>query len=125
MIGNRILNTRGQITGKPRQTTLGYAYNPSTKACQVMTGWDGRSDWYRNALAEPEVGLWVDLMKTLARANKLTLEENVVEIKECSPWTHLPNACYLNWKTSRTMVRRIGTIRSLTITPSQRFIPTE
>jgi deazaflavin-dependent oxidoreductase (nitroreductase family) len=82
-IGDRILilNTRGRITGMPRQTALGYAYDPSTKSYLVMTGWSGRSDWYRNALAEPEVALWVGSMKMLARASKLTLEENVTEIK--------------------------------------------
>jgi deazaflavin-dependent oxidoreductase (nitroreductase family) len=82
-IGDRILilNTRGRITGKPRQTALGYAYDPSTKGYLVMTGWSGRSDWYRNALAEPEVALWVGSMKMLARVSELTLEENVTEIK--------------------------------------------
>jgi deazaflavin-dependent oxidoreductase (nitroreductase family) len=82
-VGNRILilNTRGRISGKPRQTALGYAYDPSTKGYLVMTGWGGRSDWYRNALAEPEVVLWVGSMKMPARANKLTLKENVAEIK--------------------------------------------
>jgi hypothetical protein len=82
-IGNRIhiLNSRGRITGKTRQTAQGYTYDLSSKGYLVMTGLEGRSVWYRKVLAEPEVGLWVGSMKTLARAKKLTLEENVAEIK--------------------------------------------
>ncbi len=124
-IGNRILNTRGRITGKPRQTALGYAYDPSTKGCQGMTGWDGRSDWYRNVLAEPEVVLWVGSMKTLARANKLTLEKNVAEIKKMltlDPFAErmLSELENLPYDGSEDWYRTVADQN-----PTQRFIPTE
>jgi deazaflavin-dependent oxidoreductase (nitroreductase family) len=76
-----VIGTCGRKTGEPRQTALGYVFEPESNSYLVMIGWGGRSDWYRNALAEPEVVLWVGSMKMPARANKLTLEENVAEIK--------------------------------------------
>lgn len=82
-IANRILilSTRGRKTGKPRQTALGYAYEPATKSYLVMTGWGGTSDWYLNAVSEPRVILWVGSLKTTAVAVQLTPEENITEIK--------------------------------------------
>jgi deazaflavin-dependent oxidoreductase (nitroreductase family) len=77
-----ILGTRGRKSGKPRQTALGYSFEPESNTYLVMAGWNGRSDWYRNIMAEPQVGLWVDSRRMQAIATRLTEEENIAELKK-------------------------------------------
>ncbi len=54
-----ILVTLGRKTGFQRMTPLEYSYFPETKQYLLMSGWNGKSDWYRNALACPRVEIWV------------------------------------------------------------------
>ncbi|MGB8643686.1 MAG: nitroreductase family deazaflavin-dependent oxidoreductase [Anaerolineae bacterium] len=50
-----ILTTIGRKSGQPRKTPLEYMYDPATDTYQVMAGWAGKTDWYRNARANPNV----------------------------------------------------------------------
>jgi deazaflavin-dependent oxidoreductase (nitroreductase family) len=54
-----LLTTTGRKTGKLRVTALGYGYDGATDTYQVMTGWGGKTDWLRNALANPRIRVWV------------------------------------------------------------------
>jgi deazaflavin-dependent oxidoreductase (nitroreductase family) len=76
-----ILTTRGRKTGQPRQTALGYVYEPDLDTYLVMTGWGGRSDWYQNAICDPRVDIRVGKHRILARAVRLPLDENIEEIR--------------------------------------------
>lgn len=76
-----ILTTRGRKTGKLRRTAVGYAFEPATNGYLVMTGWGGKSDWFRNASADPGVELWVGTRRMKATASELSMEENIAEIK--------------------------------------------
>jgi len=60
-IGQRILllTTIGRKTGERRHTPLEYNYDPGTDTYQVMAGWGGHTDWYRNAPANPDVHVQV------------------------------------------------------------------
>lgn len=53
-----ILTTTGRRSGLSRKTPLGFSYNPESGAYIVMSGWEGRTDWYRNAMANPKVMIW-------------------------------------------------------------------
>ncbi len=50
-----LLTTIGRKTGKPRTTAMGYGYDAASDTYTVMTGWGGKSDWLRNALANPRI----------------------------------------------------------------------
>jgi len=54
-----ILTTKGRRTGLPRQTPMEYSPGPEKGVCLVMSGWEGRTDWYRNARADPRVRVWL------------------------------------------------------------------
>ena len=75
-----ILTTRGRKTGQPRQTALGYVYEPASDTYLVMTGWGGRSDWYQNAFVT--LG-WISgsVNAEFTRARCLPLDENIEEIR--------------------------------------------
>lgn len=57
LIGKRVLllHTTGRKTGKHRMTPLEYSHDPATDTYTVMAGWGGKTDWYRNACANPQV----------------------------------------------------------------------
>jgi deazaflavin-dependent oxidoreductase (nitroreductase family) len=50
-----LLHTTGRKTGKHRITPLEYSHDPATDTYTVMAGWGGKTDWYRNARANPQV----------------------------------------------------------------------
>jgi deazaflavin-dependent oxidoreductase (nitroreductase family) len=53
-----IITTTGRRSGLPRTTPLGFSFDPNRAAFVVMSGWEGRTDWYRNARANPKVRVW-------------------------------------------------------------------
>ncbi|HET7009186.1 MAG TPA: nitroreductase family deazaflavin-dependent oxidoreductase [Anaerolineales bacterium] len=54
-----ILTTRGRRTGLPRRTPMEFSPGPEKNVYLVMAGWEGRTDWYRNARADPHVKVWM------------------------------------------------------------------
>jgi deazaflavin-dependent oxidoreductase (nitroreductase family) len=70
LLGDRILllSTQGRKTGRFHTTPLEYGYDPETDLYEVMAGWGGKSDWYRNALINPQIRVWVGKRKFLGRA---------------------------------------------------------
>ncbi len=76
-----ILNTIGRKSGKSRQTALGYGYDAESKTYSVMTGWGGSSDWYQNALANPNVELWIGRQRIKAIANPVTSDQAIEKMK--------------------------------------------
>lgn len=77
-----ILTTTGRKSGKKRRTALGYGYDPNLNAYSVMTGWGGKSDWYLNALKNPQVEIWVAKRKFQALAKQVAGEIAVEKMKE-------------------------------------------
>jgi deazaflavin-dependent oxidoreductase (nitroreductase family) len=53
-----IITTTGRRSGLPCTTPLGFSYDLDRGAFIVMSGWEGRTDWYRNARANPRVRVW-------------------------------------------------------------------
>ncbi len=54
-----LLTTRGRKTGKTRYTPLEFDVDQATGAYVVMAGWGGKTDWFRNALAQPQVTIQI------------------------------------------------------------------
>jgi deazaflavin-dependent oxidoreductase (nitroreductase family) len=76
-----ILNTIGRRSGKRRQTALGYGYDADSKTYSVMTGWGGRSDWYQNALVNPDVELWIGQQRLKAIAEPVPSDQAIEKMK--------------------------------------------
>ena len=54
-----ILTTRGRRSGRLRLTPMEFSQGPQKDVYLVMSGWDGNTDWYKNARAEPRVRVWL------------------------------------------------------------------
>lgn len=70
-----ILVTTGRKTGKLRRTALEYGYDAATNAYVVMAGWTGRTDWYRNARADPHVTVQIRGFEFTALAEPMPVEQ--------------------------------------------------
>jgi deazaflavin-dependent oxidoreductase (nitroreductase family) len=57
--GILLLATKGRKSGKRRITALGYGIEKGQEAYNVGSGWTGGADWYRNAVSEPRVQIWL------------------------------------------------------------------
>lgn len=84
MIGKQILllTTIGRKTGKPRVTALGYGYDAATDTYEVMTGWGGKTDWLRNAQANPKIHVWVGTRQFDGVAEPALEEERMAMMRE-------------------------------------------
>lgn len=90
LIGARvlILHTVGRKTGKQRLTPLEYDYDADTDTYTVMAGWGGKTDWYRNARANPRVLVRVGRRAFEANAERLAREkvaQVMVEMVRANP----------------------------------------
>ena len=54
---------------------MGYNLNRETATYNVVAGWKGKTDWYRNALAHPVVRLTVGASSFEAHATPLSDDE--------------------------------------------------
>jgi deazaflavin-dependent oxidoreductase (nitroreductase family) len=54
-----LITTQGRKTGKPRTTPVGYLFDAASETYYLVAGWKGKTNWYRNALAQPEVRITV------------------------------------------------------------------
>lgn len=83
LVGRKILVlvTTGRRTGRKRETPLEYGLDARTGVYFLMSGWSGRSDWYRNARTHPHVQLWVGRQRINARAEPAT-DEDVVRVMD-------------------------------------------
>ncbi len=90
LIGKRVLllHTTGRKTGKHRITPLEYSYDPTTDAYTVMAGWGGKTDWYRNARANPQVYVQVGRRAFHAVAHPVSragVAEMLAEVIQINP----------------------------------------
>jgi len=66
-----LITTRGRKTGKPRTTPLGYLFEPASNTYYLVAGWKGKTNWYQNALAHPEVRIAVGSLTFDAVASRM------------------------------------------------------
>ncbi|MEW6242649.1 MAG: nitroreductase family deazaflavin-dependent oxidoreductase [Chloroflexota bacterium] len=67
-----VLTTTGRKSGKLRRTPLEYSYDPATDTYVIVAGWGGKTDWFRNVSADPNVEVWVGRRRFKARAERLS-----------------------------------------------------
>lgn len=77
-----LVGTVGRKTGKLRLTPLEYGYNAQTGAYFLMSGWGGKSDWYRNAMANPCVEIWRGNLRFQGRVEPASDEDVVTQMEE-------------------------------------------
>lgn len=58
VLGHRVvqLTHRGRKSGQLRRTILEVYYDRETHGVLVVSGWEGKTDWYRNIEREPARG---------------------------------------------------------------------
>ena len=77
LLGGRILvlGTVGRKTGNRRETPLEFLHDEATDTFFLMAGWGGRTDWFRNLVAQPRVRVRVGRRRFQADARVLGVEE--------------------------------------------------
>jgi deazaflavin-dependent oxidoreductase (nitroreductase family) len=70
-----LLTTTGRKSGKLRHTPLEYIYDREHDRYRIAAGWGGKTDWYRNARANPHVTVQVGRRKFAAIAEPVSDEE--------------------------------------------------
>ena len=84
LIGNQVLllTTIGRKSGSERRTALGYTYKPEIDTYYLTAGWDGRTDWYRNLQANPQVNVRVGKRNFDCLSRSVSEEEAVRLLQE-------------------------------------------
>ena len=83
-----LLTTLGRKSGKIRHTPLEFSADEKTGGYIVMAGWGGKTDWYRNALANPRVKVQIGWRKFEAEAEplpNLEVAQMLLEISRKAP----------------------------------------
>lgn len=83
MLGRRILilGTTGRKTGKGRETPLEYLRDEPADTYFLMAGWEGRTDWFRNLVAQPRVRVRVGSRRFQADARVLDPDEGAAALQ--------------------------------------------
>jgi deazaflavin-dependent oxidoreductase (nitroreductase family) len=80
-----LLTHTGRKSGLPRQTVLEIVrYDPIIGSCIVASGWDTRSDWYRNVTKNPKISFQVGNKREDAVAQRLSPEDGAQEMLDYS-----------------------------------------
>lgn len=77
-----LLTTTGRKTGKLRQTPLEHRYDKANDRYFIMAGWAGRTDWYRNIMADSHVRVQVGNRKFSCKAVPASETEVVEGLEE-------------------------------------------
>ena len=83
-----LLTTVGRKTGKPRHTPLEFSADEKTGGYIVNAGWGGKTDWYKNATANPRVWVQIGWKKFEAEAIPIPhhkVAEQLLEISRRAP----------------------------------------
>ena len=70
-----LLTTTGRRSGRLRYTPLEYIYDREHDRYRIAAGWGGKTDWYRNACANPHVMVQVGRRKFETMAEPVSAEE--------------------------------------------------
>ena len=70
-----LLTTTGRKSGKLRHTPLEYIYDRENDKYRIAAGWGGKTDWYKNLCANPNVTVQVGRRKFNAIAEHASDEE--------------------------------------------------
>ncbi|MHB8133510.1 MAG: nitroreductase family deazaflavin-dependent oxidoreductase [Anaerolineaceae bacterium] len=85
ILGTRfvLLTHTGRKSGLPRQTVLEVVrYDQTTGACIVASGWNTKSDWFKNVVANPKIIFQVKNKRLSGIAERLAPEKGSQELFE-------------------------------------------
>ena len=83
LLGRRfvLLTHSGRKSGLLRQTVLEVVrYDAGTGACIVASGWDRKSDWFRNVTANPNIVFQIRSQRSAGIAERLPPEAGALEL---------------------------------------------
>ena len=77
-----LITTTGRKTGKIRQTPLEHRYDEVNDRYLILSGWAGKTDWYRNVSANPNIHVQVGNRKFHCHAEPASNEEVALILEE-------------------------------------------
>lgn len=92
-----LLTTTGRKTGRLHATPLEYTYDGMSNTYKVSAGWGGKTDWYRNARANPQVTLQVGRLVFQATAEPCPDEEAGRQMFEISRRVRVMDRVWQHW----------------------------
>ncbi len=77
LVGGQVLAlaTRGRRSGRVHVNAMRYEHDPRSDTFYVVSGWDGKTDWYRNVAADPRVGVAVGRRRFRCTATVLGVDD--------------------------------------------------
>jgi deazaflavin-dependent oxidoreductase (nitroreductase family) len=95
--GVLLLSVIGRRSGKRRITALGFGRDPVTGAYVVAAGWTHGADWYCNALAHPQVQIWLGRRWIDCRAQPLPNDASVEQYRTLSAINPYAGRIFSQW----------------------------
>ncbi len=92
-----IITTKGRRTGRLHRTPVEFGPGPRPDVPLVMSGWDGHTDWYRNALADPCVRVWMHGRERQARAEPAPDADVAKLLKQIAQAQPAANRMWSRW----------------------------
>ncbi len=92
-----ILTTIGRRSGRLHRTPVEYSPGRGADVYVVMSGWDGHTDWYRNARANPCVHVWLRGRAWEARAERVPDAEVARILKNVAMVEPASNRMWSRW----------------------------
>jgi deazaflavin-dependent oxidoreductase (nitroreductase family) len=120
-----LLTTTGRKTGKTRYTPLEFSFDEKTGSYIVSAGWGGKTDWYKNALANPVVKVQVGWKKFTAEAIPIPHREVAEQMMEISRRAPAMIPVWQRWCDRPLDDTLTSYIYAAQFFPSLRLIPTE
>jgi deazaflavin-dependent oxidoreductase (nitroreductase family) len=120
-----LLTTTGRKSGLPRQTPLEYDYNAETGTYRIAAGWGGKTDWYRNALANSRVSVQVGRKKFEAEAEPVPHREVAEFMMAVSRRVPAMDAVWQRWSDKPVDGTLISYMHAAQFFPSLRLKPIE
>ena len=96
-----VIVTQGRKTGLERRTPVEFSRDAATGDIIVMSGWDGRTDWYRNARANPHVRVLLRDREIEAVAEPVPDEAVAQMLKEVSQVNPAAARMWKRWSDAR------------------------
>jgi deazaflavin-dependent oxidoreductase (nitroreductase family) len=120
-----LLTTTGRKTGKTRHTPLEFTFDEKTACYLVSAGWGGKTDWYKNALANPLVKVQVGWKKFEAEAVPVPHREVAEQMMEIANRAPAMIPVWQRWCDRPIDGSLTSYIYAAQFFPSLRLIPTE
>jgi len=92
-----ILTTSGRRSGRPHRTAMEYLRPGEGETLWVMSGWGGKTDWYRNARANPRVEVQTGRLRFAATALPLNEVETLQYLEEILRYNPMATAIFSRW----------------------------